>query len=53
MPDTHTHPDDHAWEKTYAPKVSGGHLFIAAACFALWMAAMTWLAADRWFGTLQ
>lgn len=45
--------DDRAWEKELAPRVTRGKIIFIAAIFALWIAFLTFVAANRWFGSLQ
>jgi hypothetical protein len=53
MSNTPTKIDDGAWEKVYAPKVSRGSVLMIAAIYAAWIIFLTFIAVNRWFGSLQ
>ena len=53
MSNTPAKPDDGAWEKTYAPRVSRGSVFFSAAIYAAWIVLLTYIAVNRWFGSFQ
>ena len=48
-----TSNDQFAWEKEFAPKVSGRYLAFVSGLFALWMIFCMSIAFHRWFGDLQ
>ncbi len=45
--------DDRAWEKELAPRVTRGKVIFVAVIYASWIAFLTYVAANRWFGSLQ
>lgn len=45
--------DDRAWEKELAPRVTRGKVILIGVIYALWMALLAYIAANRWFGSLQ
>jgi hypothetical protein len=45
--------DDRAWEKELAPRVTRGKVVFVAVLYALWIAFLAAVAANRWFGSLQ
>lgn len=46
-------PQDMAWEKELAPRVTRGQIVLAALAYAVWTIFLAYLAIDRWFGGLQ
>ncbi len=46
-------PQDLAWEKELAPRVTRGQVIFAGVVYAVWTAFLAYLAIDRWFGGLQ
>jgi hypothetical protein len=46
-------PTDYAWEKEFAPKISGTYVAFVAILYALWISGMIAIAVNRWFGSLQ
>ncbi|MBN2562820.1 MAG: hypothetical protein JXQ75_18000 [Phycisphaerae bacterium] len=46
-------PKDGGWEKKYAPRVTRRHVAVAVTVYALWLAFLAIIAANRWLGSLQ
>ncbi|MCG8404075.1 MAG: hypothetical protein MI923_02635 [Phycisphaerales bacterium] len=46
-------PDDHRWEKEYAPKVSRGRVVLSLLVYLGFVGFLAYLAAQRWFGDLH
>ncbi len=53
MTDPKHKPDDYAWERKLAPRISRGRLGAAVGVYVAWLAFLGFLSAQRWFGTLQ
>lgn len=45
--------DDHSWEKEYAPKIGRSRVILVLTIYAIWLAGLGAIAAQRWFGSLQ
>lgn len=45
--------EDYSWEKEFAPKIGRGYVLFVACLFGLWIAFLTGIAVNRWFGALQ
>jgi hypothetical protein len=45
--------DDRTWEKELAPRVTRSKVVFVTVLYALWIAFLAAVAANRWFGSLQ
>jgi len=46
-------PTNHDWEKELAPKITRKSVIFATGVFFVWIGFLAFLAATRWFGSLQ
>ena len=46
-------PDDRAWERENAPKITRGQVFLSFGLYAVWTIFLIVLAWQRWYGGLQ
>ncbi len=53
MQDKKPTPDDHAWEKKYAPKIGRGRLILVVSVYLAFNGLLAYMAAQRWFGALH
>ncbi|MFQ5430833.1 MAG: hypothetical protein ACE5E1_11040 [Phycisphaerae bacterium] len=53
MAKTASPPDDHAWEKRFAPRVTVRRVIFLGIVFLLWIGFLAFLATQRWFGALR